>query len=62
MIEHIGGGDELADLGVGKDDVAGFLRIRQTGESDFPRVPVLNPFVMLRCLFQVQHTDKRRAD
>ena len=52
VIGTIGGGNELADLGVGKDDVAGFLRIRQGGESDFPGVAVLNPFVMLRCLLK----------
>jgi len=52
VIGTIGGGDELADLGVGKDDVAGFLRIRQSRESNFPGVAVLNPFVMLRCLFK----------
>ena len=58
----IGGGDELADLVVGEDDVAGFLRIRQSGESDFPGFAVLNAFVMLRCLFQCGAQAARRAD
>ena len=48
MIEPVGGGDEFAHLVVGEDDVARFLRIRQTGQSDFPRVPVLNALVVLR--------------
>ena len=52
VVGTIGGGDEFADLGVGKDYVAGFLRIRQGGEANPPRVPFLYPFVMLRRLFQ----------
>ena len=52
VIECVGGGDELAHLVVGEDDVARFLRIRQTGKSDFPRLPVLNALVVLRCLLQ----------
>ena len=52
MIEVVGGGDELAHLVVGENDVAGCLRIRQSGQSDFPGVAVLNPFVVLRRLLQ----------
>ena len=52
MIEVIGGGDEFAHLVVGENDVARGLRIRQSGKSDFPGVPVLNAFVMLCRLLQ----------
>ena len=52
MIEAIGGGDEFAHLVVRDDDVARFLRVRQTGKSDFPCVPVLNALVVLRRLLQ----------
>ena len=52
VIGTIGGGDELAHLVVGKDDVAGLLRIRQSGESDFPRAAILDALVVLRGLFQ----------
>ena len=52
VIEPVGGGDEFAHLVVGEDDVARFLRIRQTGKSDFPSIPVLNALVVLRRLFQ----------
>ena len=40
MIERVGGGDEFAHLVVRENNVARLLRIRQTGEPDFPGVPV----------------------
>ena len=52
VIGAIGGGDELADLGVGEDDVAHLLRIRQTGEPDFPLAAILDASVVLRGLLQ----------
>ena len=35
-------GDEGVNLGVAQDDVARLLRVRQSGETDFPSVAVLN--------------------
>ena len=52
MIEPVGGGDKFAHLIVGDDDVAHLLRIRQTGKSDFPCLPVLDALVVLRRQFQ----------
>ena len=52
IIDPVGSSDELPHRVIGENDVAGLLRIRQTGQSDFPSVAVLNPFVMLRCLLQ----------
>ena len=62
VIDAVGGGDELAHRVVGQDDVACFLRIRQTGQSDFPRLPVLNALVMLRGLLQRGTQASDRAD
>ena len=62
MIEAIGGGDKFPHLVVGKDDVARFLRIRQTGKSDFPSIPVLNALVVLRRLLQCGAQATDRAD
>src|SRR6516225_7027163 len=47
MITSVGRCDEVSDLCVGDDDVARLLRIRQTGQPDFPSLPVLNPLVMM---------------
>ena len=52
IIDPVGGGDEFAHLVVGQDDVAGGLRIRQTGQSGFPSIPVLNALVVLCGLLQ----------
>ena len=52
VIEPVGGGDEFAHLVIGEDDVARLLRIRQTGKSDFPSIPVLYALVVLRRQFQ----------
>ena len=41
IIDPVGSSDELPHRGVGENDVAGLLRIRQTGQSDFPGVAVL---------------------
>ena len=62
MIEAVGGGDELAHLVVGDNDIARFLRIRQTGESDLPSIPVLNALVVLSCLLQRGAQASDRAD
>src|SRR6516162_3568754 len=60
MIEAIGGGDQFAYLVVRDDDVARLPRIRQTGQTDFPRLPVLNPLVMMSC--QLQGSEQASAD
>src|SRR6516225_12081740 len=60
MIEAIGGGDQFAYLVVSDDDVARLPRIRQTGQADFPRLPVLNPLVMVSC--QLQGSEQASAD
>ena len=52
MIESVGGADEFAHLVIGHDDIACLLRIRQTGKSDFPRLPVLNSFIVPSRQFQ----------
>jgi len=52
VIECISGADEPAHLAVVQDDVARLHRIRQTGQSDFPRLPVPNPLVVLSRQFQ----------
>ena len=62
VIERVGGGDEFAHLVVGEDDVARFLRVRQTGKADFPSVPVLNALVMLRRLLQRGAQASGKAD
>ncbi len=62
MIEPVGGGDEFAHLVVRENDVARFLRIRQTGKPDFPSVPVLNALVVLRRLLQCGAQASDRAD
>jgi hypothetical protein len=51
-VTGIGGGDEFSHLGVGEDHVAHFLSVRQAGKADFPRLPVLNPLVVVSCQFQ----------
>ena len=52
VIKPVGAGDKFPNLVVGEDDVPRFLRIRQTGQSDFPGFPVLNALVMLCGLLQ----------
>ena len=52
MIKPVGAADECAHRVVAQNDVARLLRIRQTGKSDFPSVPVLNALVVLRRLLQ----------
>ena len=61
MVKAVGGGDELADLVVGYDDVARVLRIRQTGKSDIPCVAILDALVMLRGQLQ-RGTQAAKAD
>ncbi|WP_247337116.1 hypothetical protein [Bradyrhizobium sp. 147] len=52
MVMCVGRADEVTHLVVGENDVACFLRIRQADQPDFPRLPILNAFVVLPCLFQ----------
>ena len=53
---------QFAHLVVGDDDVAGFLGIRQIGQSGFPSVPVLNALVVLRGLLQCGAHASDRVD
>ena len=62
MIKPVGAADECAHLVVVQNNVARSLRIRQTGKSDFPSVPIMNALVVLRRLLQRSAKATRRAD
>ena len=48
MIVRIGGADECSDFVVRENDIARFLRVRQSGEANFPRVAVSDAIIVLR--------------
>jgi hypothetical protein len=48
LIKRVSDADEVSDLVVAHDHVARLRRVRQTGESDFPRLGVPNALVVLR--------------